>query len=263
MRPVALTIAGSDPSGGAGIQADLKTFHQHQVYGAAVVSVLTVQNTLGVTDVSVVPAKFVAAQLDAVASDLSVVALKTGALGSESVVTAVADVCMRFGLRPVVDPVRISKAGAPLLTDGAREALCSKLLPQALLVTPNLDEAAWLLGANVEALQSDSQIREAARALAEFGSGAVLVKGGHRRGDPHDLLWNGERFVALQGRRVQTRHTHGVGCTLSAAICSQLALGRDLVAACIAAKSWLQHAIEQAPEIGQGQGPVEHLTMLS
>lgn len=256
---VALTIAGSDPAGGAGIQADLKTFHQHGVYGAAVITLLTVQNTQRLSRVVLQPAELVQAQLVAVLEDLPVAAVKTGALGDAATVHAVADACRKAGLRPVVDPVRVSKAGAALLADEARDALVKTLLPQCALITPNLDEAAWLTSLSVADLESQ---KSAAKWLLDRGAGAVLMKGGHRAGAPDDVLFSEGKISVLQGQRVSTPHTHGVGCTLSAAICAHLAQGQPLEQACRDGKAWLQRAIARAPGIGQGQGAVDHLTPL-
>ena len=260
MVPVALTVAGSDPSGGAGIQADLKTFHQHQVYGAAVIALLTVQNTLGIQRVELLQADLVAAQLRAVLSDIPVAAIKTGALGGADVVRAVADECARAEIRPIVDPVRASKNGSALLQDDTRAVLLSSLLPQAALVTPNLDELAWLTRRRIE---SELEIRRAASELLKCGVGAVLVKGGHRADAPVDLLLHGQEIFVIEGSRVPTRHTHGLGCTLSAAICANVALGCELLVACRAAKRWLERALSTAESPGRGQGAVNHLAQLS
>lgn len=255
--PVALTIAGSDPSGGAGIQADLKTFHQHRVYGAAVVSLLTVQNTVSVSQVSVQSGEFVAAQLRAVLSDLPVAACKTGALGEAPVVEAVAAALHGRNLPLVVDPVTLSKHGARLLQDAARETLRRALLPLCTLVTPNLAEAAELSGRPVA--PNGAGAADAARAIADLGPRAVLVKGGHRSGPPMDLLWFDGVLHELPGERVHTQHTHGLGCTLSAAITARLAQGVEVPEACAGAKAWLTRAIASAPGLGAGQGAVDHL----
>lgn len=253
-RPVALTVAGSDPSGGAGIQADLKAFHQHRVYGTAAISLLTVQNTTGVNRVVVQAPELVVAQIDAVLDDLPVVAVKTGALGDAGVITAVAEVFARRRPALVVDPVMVAKHGAELLRADAAEALCTRLLPWTTLVTPNLDEAEALTGRPV---RSDAQMRDAARALCDRGAAAVLVKGGHRDGPPVDLLFERGVFHTLPAARIASPHTHGVGCCLSAAICARLARGEELVAACWAAKAWVTRAIASAPGIGAGLGPID------
>ncbi len=258
MTPIALTIAGSDPSGGAGLQADLKTFHQHQVYGASVVTLLTVQNTMDVSRVEVMDPELVLAQIDAVTGDLPVGAAKTGALGSAPVVRAVAEAAAAFGFPLVVDPVMISKHGAALLDDEARQAL-DGLFTHAALITPNAPEAAALTGLPVDDLE---QARVAAAALAKRGC-SVLLKGGHLGdSDAIDLLLHEGELHELPAKRIDTKHTHGTGCTYAAAITARLARGDTLVDAVTGAKGWLTRAIATAPGIGHGQGPVNHLTPL-
>lgn len=252
---MALTIAGSDPSGGAGIQADLKTFHQHGVYGMSAVTLLTVQNTLGVTHVQGTDPLHVAQQIDAVVSDIPPGAGKTGALGSAAVVEAVAEQARAFPFPLVVDPVMISKHGASLLDQAAQDVLARALIPVATLVTPNAHEAAALTGREVRTL---AQARAAARALGDRGARGVLLKGGHLEGDPIDVLsWNGE-LTELPAERVDTRHTHGTGCTYSAAITAWLARGLELHDAVMRAKTWLTRALGTAPGLGHGAGPVNH-----
>jgi hydroxymethylpyrimidine/phosphomethylpyrimidine kinase len=256
MRPIALTIAGSDPSGGAGIQADLKTFHQFGVYGTSVVTLLTVQNTVGVRSVKSEEPDFVLAQLEAVLDDLPPGAAKTGALGTPEVVRAVARRARSFPFPLVVDPVMISKHGAPLLDAAAVEALREELLPRATVVTPNLREAAVLAGMEVE---DRASMEEAARRIAALGPRSVLVKGGHLDGeDATDRLFLEGRFEEFPARRIATRHTHGTGCTYSAAICAGLALGRPLLDAVASAKRFIHRAIETHPGFGRGSGPVNH-----
>jgi len=257
MTPVALTIAGSDPSGGAGLQADLKTFHQHQVYGASVVTLLTVQNTTRVSRVEVMDPALVLEQLTAVTEDLPVKAAKTGALGSAPMVRAIAEAAEGFSFPLVVDPVMISKHGAPLLDDAAREAM-GPLLARATLVTPNAPEAAALAGRPVDSLED---ARAAAEALAEFGC-SVLLKGGHLEGAAIDLLLHEGRIHELRAERIATEHTHGTGCTYAAAIVARLARGDALVDAVRGAKEWLTRAIANAPGLGAGHGPVDHLAPL-
>ncbi|MDD9970662.1 MAG: bifunctional hydroxymethylpyrimidine kinase/phosphomethylpyrimidine kinase [Myxococcales bacterium] len=253
---VALSVAGSDPSGGAGIQADLKAFHQHRVYGAAVITLLTVQNTVQVSEVSLQTPAFVAAQLDAVLSDLPVAAIKTGALGTGPIAAAVAQCLARRGLPLVVDPVVSATHGAQLLRADAIGALTSELLPLATIVTPNLNEAALLTGAEV---RTEDQIRQAALMIHGQGAGAVLIKGGHREGAPDDLLYANGVFHVLRGERVAGRGTHGLGCNLSAAICAWLARGEDVLTACQRAKAWVARGIAGAPGLGQGAGPIDAL----
>ena len=257
MVAIALSIAGSDPSGGAGIQADLKTFARHDVYGCALPTLLTVQNTTRVSEVSVLPAPFVAAQLDAVLEDITPLAAKTGALGSAAIVDVVADRLARARVPLVVDPVRIAKHAASLLADEARDAVLNRLLPVTTLLTANADEAAWLSGM---AVGDHEQALRAAHALRERGAAAVMIKGGHLPGiDALDLLLHAEGLCELRAPRITTRHLHGVGCTLSAAIAANLALGMALVPACTRAKQWLSAAIAHSPGVGRGSGAVDHL----
>lgn len=256
MVHVALTIAGSDPSGGAGIQADLKTFHQHGVYGTAVITLLTVQNTRGVTAVETMRPELVRDQVRAVIDDVPPGAAKTGALGSAGVVRAVAELAAGFSFPLVVDPVMISKHGAPLLDDEAAEALTRELLPRAFLVTPNAPEAEVLSGIHVHDRESAA---DAARAIAERGPRAVLVKGGHLEGpDAVDFLYVDGHVHELSAPRLQTTHTHGTGCTYSAAIAARLSWGEPLLEAVSEAKGWLTDALLDPPGIGAGIGPVSH-----
>jgi hydroxymethylpyrimidine/phosphomethylpyrimidine kinase len=245
MRPVALTIAGSDPSGGAGIQADLKTFHQFGVYGEAVITLVTVQNTTRVSRVEMMPEDLVLEQIAAVVEDIPPGAAKTGALGTPRMVRAVAQAASGFRFPLVVDPVMVSKHGAPL-GGGAWE----ELLPFAALVTPNLPEA--------EALTGTSDMRVAAERLVAMGARAALIKGGHREGDALDVLFDGRGFTEFPAPRIATRHTHGTGCTYSAAITAGLAQGLGLVEAVGRAKQFIDAAIRTNPSLGAGCGPVNH-----
>src|SRR5262249_52321447 len=220
MRAAALTIAGSDPSGGAGIQADLKTFHQFGVYGEAVITLITVQNTVGVSRVETLPVDLVMEQIAAVVEDIPPAAAKTGALGSAAMVEAVARAAAGWGFSLVVDPVMCSKHGAPLLPVDAVEAVRKELIPRAALVTPNNPEACALSGTD--------DIRAAAQRIREMGARAVLIKGGHREGCAIDLLLDDAGFLELPASRIAPRHTHGTGCTLSAAITASLASGMGL-----------------------------------
>jgi hydroxymethylpyrimidine/phosphomethylpyrimidine kinase len=261
MRPVALTIAGSDPSGGAGIQADLKTFHQFGVYGQAAITLLTVQNSQTVSRIDIMDPELVLAQVEAVLSDMPPRAAKTGALGSANMVKAIAGLAARMPCPLVVDPVMISKHGAPLIAEDARAALLDSVLPHAFLVTPNLEEAAALSGM---ALQTFDDLAAAAEKLRRAGIRNLLIKGGHplpglEEGAAVDYLFcAGADPVALTGARVDTPHTHGTGCTISAAITACLARGLDLNAAVRAAKAFIAEAIRTAPGLGQGHGPVNH-----
>ena len=254
---VALTIAGSDSGGGAGIQADLKTFQRFGVYGASAITLVTAQNTLGVRGVELLPPEFVAQQIAAVAEDFELRAAKTGALGSAEIIEAVA-AAIEANAFPnvVVDPVMISKHGDLLLAPEASDALKIHLLPRASLVTPNLYEVAVLLG---RAVGNEAEMRDSARAMCDLGAGAALVKGGHLSGgNAVDVLYDGSEFVHLVAPRIETRHTHGTGCTYSAAITALLARGGTLVAAVREAKDFISRAIAAAPGIGRGHGPVDH-----
>lgn len=250
-----MTIAGSDPSGGAGIQADLKTFHQFGVYGEAAVTLLTVQNTLGVEAVECLSPDLVRRQVRGVLDDIAPAAVKTGALGSGAIIEAVADLAAGLSCPLVVDPVMISKHGAPLLAEEARAALAARLLPRASLLTPNLPEAAALCGFEVGDIDA---MRRAAAALHRMGAAAVLVKGGHLSGEAIDILYDGREFVTFTAPRVHTPHTHGTGCAYSAAIAAMLARGAPLRDAVRTAKEFIAEAIRTNPGLGRGRGPVNH-----
>jgi len=252
---VALTIAGSDPSGGAGIQADLKTFHQFGVYGEAVLTLLTVQNTQRVSRVDVLDPKLIVEQLDAVLEDIPPQAMKTGALGGRPVIEALAARFATSTIPLIVDPVMISKHGAPLLAEDDAETLQFQLLPRATLVTPNIFEAQLLAGRRIESLDD---AHDAARAIHDLGPRAVLVKGGHLEGGATDVLFLDGDFHLFPSPRLDTRHTHGTGCTYSAAITACLALGLPLPQAVARAKRFIHSAIKQNPGLGRGQGPVNH-----
>ena len=255
MTPVALTIAGSDPSGGAGIQADLKTFHQFGVYGEAAITLLTVQNTLGVARVECVPAALVIEQVRAVIGDIPPQAAKTGALGSAEIVEALAELAAEFEFPLVVDPVMAGSDGAPLVSPDARRAIATCLLPRAFLVMPNLDEAAALTGIEVKDVDA---MREAAARLCAMGARAALVKGGHLEGAATDVLYTDGAWREFTAPRVETRHTHGTGCTYSAAVTASLAHGRSLEEAVARAKTYVSDAIRTAPGLGRGRGPLNH-----
>ena len=255
--PVALTIAGSDSGGGAGIQADLKTFHRFGVYGTSALTLITAQNTVGVREVQLLRPELVAKQIEVVAGDFEVRAAKTGALGSEELIEAVATAVEEHAIpNLVVDPVMISKHGDPLLPTGAVEVLERCLFPRAALVTPNLREATELLGVPVE---NEDRMRDAARAIRDLGAAAVLVKGGSLPGEEAvDLFYDGAEFVRLAAPRIDTPHTHGTGCTCSAAITALLARGETLIDAVRQAKDFMSRAIASAPGLGHGHGPVNH-----
>ena len=254
-KPVALTIAGSDASGGAGIQADLKTFHQFGVYGEAVVTLITVQNTRGVQRIECLDRELVADQIRAVIGDIPPAAVKTGALGNRAIIEAVAELVADFSFPLVVDPVIASKNGAALLTADAMQALKTFLLPNAFLLTPNLHEASMLTGAEVCDLAG---MRQAAEKLASLGPQAVLVKGGHLGGDPIDILFHRGAWTEFTSPRIETRHTHGTGCTFSAAITASLAANHDLPEAVRRAKRYITEAIRNNPGLGSGSGPLDH-----
>jgi hydroxymethylpyrimidine/phosphomethylpyrimidine kinase len=255
MTYVALTIAGSDPSGGAGIQADLKTFHQRGVYGTSVITLVTVQNTRRVSAVEILSPEIVAAQLEAVLEDIPPAAAKTGALGNSDTVRLIAEKARYFTFPLVVDPVMISKHGLPLMTEEARSVLAEELLPRAFLITPNLHEAGELANMPVRDLES---MEKAARIISGKGAKAVLIKGGHLKGEAVDLLYRDGRIRTFSAPRIETRHTHGTGCTYSACITAELARGRELVDAIGIAKRFISLAIETNPGLGKGSGPVNH-----
>ena len=262
---VALTIAGSDSSGGAGIQADLKTFTVLGVYGASAITALTVQNTTGVSGVHTVPADLVAAQIAAVADDLTVMASKIGMLANAEIITAVASAIETHRLHPIIlDPVMIATSGDRLLAPDAISALRTDLIPRVDLLTPNLLEAADLLGE--PPATRPAEVEDQGRRLLQLGCGAVLIKGGHGTGDTAiDLLIDHDGAQAFERPRIATPNTHGTGCTLSAAIAAYLALGDDLSTAVARAKNFVWNALNSAADqrIGHGSGPVDHLYVLS
>lgn len=254
-KPVALTIAGSDPSGGAGLQADLKTFYRFGVYGEAVVTLITVQNTLRVARVECLDPELVRQQIQVVLEDIRPDAAKTGALGNAAIVEAVAELAGEFGFPLVVDPVMISKHGAPLMAEDARRVLQERLLPRAFLVTPNLAEAAALAGFEIDGVED---MRRAAGRIAEMGPRAVLIKGGHLAGAATDVLLADGEWFEFSAPRLETRHTHGTGCTYSAAITAELAKGTPVLEAVGRAKRFITEAIRTNPGLGGGSGPVNH-----
>ena len=254
----ALSIAGSDSGGGAGIQADLKTFSAFGVYGMSVITALTAQNSVGVQAVQASTPEFVRAQFQSVVDDFGVDALKTGMLGDIAMVEAVSSMIAEAGLgRLVVDPVMIAKSGAALLDQDAVGALRTRLLPLALVVTPNLPEAEALVGGSI---RSAEDMAAAARRIHQLGPRWVLLKGGHAEGDEVvDLLFDGERFDSLRSERIQTPHTHGTGCTFAAAITAALARGHTVREAFALAKHYVSEAIRSNPGLGAGHGPLNHL----
>lgn len=257
MKPVALSIAGSDPSGGAGIQADLKTFHQFGVYGEAVITLLTVQNTVSVDRVECLEPGLVVSQIEAVTRDIPPQAAKTGALGNAAIVEAVAGLAAGFSFPLVVDPVMISKHGAALIAEEARRAIIERLIPAATLITPNLHEAEALTGIPARDVES---MKRAALLIQKMGARAVLVKGGHLGGEESTdvLLDENGLWHVFPARRIDTPHTHGTGCAYSAAITAGLALGFGVREAVEKAKRFITEAIRTNPGLGHGSGPVNH-----
>ncbi len=252
--PVAITIAGTDSGGGAGVTADLKTFEAHGVWGTCAVVAVTAQNTLGVQAFETLPADLVRQQIRSVAADIGIDAGKTGMLASAELVAAVAEVWREVGKPLVVDPVFVSKHGDTLLADDAVASLRDALLPLATVVTPNIPEAAALTGMEIDGREA---MEEAARRLGTTGVGAVVLKGGHLGGDTSpDLVWADGAATWLEAPRIEGRHTHGTGCCLSAAITAELARGMDPADACVAAKRFVEHAIAAGVALGGGVGPV-------
>jgi hydroxymethylpyrimidine/phosphomethylpyrimidine kinase len=258
--PIALTIAGSDSSGGAGIQADLKTFAALGVFGASVITALTAQNTQGVSGIHAVPAEFVTAQMSAVFSDLAVAAVKIGMVAQPASIDAIVAGLKRWSPKHVVlDPVMVATSGDRLLAQEAVEALRTKLIPLAAVITPNLPEAAALLDEPVAI--SEAAVENQGRRLLSMGCGAVLIKGGHGQGEESiDYLIDARGVIALAAPRVATKNTHGTGCSLSSAIAAGLAKGENLEAAVRNAKAWVSAAIASADRfsVGHGHGPIHH-----
>jgi hydroxymethylpyrimidine/phosphomethylpyrimidine kinase len=268
---IALTIAGSDSSGGAGIQADLKTFAAFGLYGASAITAITAQSTNGIEATMALSADLVTAQIEAVAGDLTIHATKVGMLSNAAIVEAVAAAIAEMDLAlVVVDPVLVSSSGERLLDEDGVRALCAELLPRARVVTPNIPEAEALSGRRIGSLE---QARDAARRIHDMGAAAVIITGGHGRWDqekgvglraqgsqPHvvDLLFDGRTFHEFRVSRVESRHTHGTGCTFASAVAAGLALGRELPDAAARAQAYVAGAIAHAPEIGHGRGPLNH-----
>ncbi len=251
-----MTIAGSDSGAGAGIQADLKAFAAMGVYGTSVLTAITAQNTLGVTDAFELPASIIGSQIDAVLTDIGADAVKTGMLSSSAVIDCVVEKAREHGVSAlVVDPVMVAQAGSRLLREDAVDALRRRLLPVALLVTPNRWEAEVLAGRPVTDVAG---ARDAARALVEMGARSALVKGGHIDGPPTDVLFDGSEFTEFTAERIQTANTHGTGCTLASAIAACIARGMSVSEAVAAAKEYITGAIRAAQPIGGGHGPVNH-----
>jgi hydroxymethylpyrimidine kinase/phosphomethylpyrimidine kinase len=261
MKPnTVLTIAGSDSGGGAGIQADLKTITVLGGFGMSVLAALTAQNTLGVSGIHDVPPEFVAAQFDAVATDIGIDAAKTGMLATSAVIRTVAGKIRQYGIKKlVVDPVMVAKGGAALIRAEAMEALVSELLPLALVLTPNIPEAEALTGMKISGIE---EMKEAGERIRKMGPRHVVVKGGHLEGEAADLLCGESGFQIFSSPRFVTKDTHGTGCTFSAAIATFLAAGRDVPEAVEGAKRYISEAIRYAWRIGGGHGPTNHLAPL-
>lgn len=256
--PVAMTIAGSDSGGGAGIQADLRTFAFHCVHGTSAITCVTAQNTLGVNRVDALSAEAVAAQIEAVVTDMRVLALKTGMLLNQEIIKVVAKKIAAWGFsNVVVDPVMVSRSGAQLLDDDAVHVIKQMLLPLAAIATPNRYEAQIFTGMEINSLED---MQQAAQQIHQLGARAVLVKGGGMQGELHgvDVWFDGSEIEVLRTESVETQHTHGTGCTLSAAIAANLALGKPHLIAAKDAKHYVTEALKHSLAIGQGQGPVGH-----
>ena len=253
----ALTIAGSDSSGGAGIQADIKTMTANGVYAMTAVTALTAQNTTGVTDILEATPSFLAAELDAVFTDIFPDAVKIGMVSSAELITVIADKLRQYGARHVVvDPVMVATSGAKLLRSDAIEVLKERLLPLAEVLTPNIPEAEILADMKIE---SPADMETAARTICEKYGCAVLCKGGHDLNDANDLLWKDGRARWFNGRRINNHNTHGTGCTLSSAIASNLAKGMELDAAVERAKAYISGALAAMLDLGKGRGPMNHM----
>lgn len=258
MLPIALTIAGSDSGGGAGIQADLKTFQAFGVFGTTAITAVTVQNTLGVTGVHAIPPEIVRGQIDAVAQDLRPAAFKTGMLATRELVQVVSAAIEAHRLENyVLDPVMVATSGDRLLADDAEQSIAEMLVPRAALVTPNLDEASILTGSRV---RTEADMRDAAERLVEMGAGAVLLKGGHLEGgEVLDILFDGTRVREWRRARIASTGGHGTGCTLAAAVAAGLAHGRPLEVAVDDALDYVARALREAPGLGSGNGPLNHM----
>jgi len=259
--PTVMTIAGSDSGGGAGIQADLKTFAAHGVYGTSAITAITSQNTTGVTEVFELPTSLIASQIDAIVTDIGADVVKVGMLSSSAIIQVVADKVKEHNLtKLVVDPVMIAKGGDRLLQEEAVDAMRKVLLRLAFVITPNAPEAAVLVNRPVENLDD---ARWAAKELVFMGAKAAIVKGGHLEGPPTDILYDGNEFRAFTAQRIESTSTHGTGCTFASAVAANLAKGMTLRDAVPAAKRYITNAIRNAVAIGHGHGPLNHFYMLN
>lgn len=256
----ALTIAGSDSSGGAGIQADIKTMTANGVYAMSAITALTAQNTLGVTSIMEVTPDFLRDQLDSVFTDIYPDAVKTGMVSSEGLIEVIAQKLLEYKAKNiVVDPVMVATSGAKLISDDAIETLKKKLLPLATVITPNIPEAEVLSGVTIT---SEDQMLSAARKIHETFGCAVLCKGGHQINDANDLLYKRDSFMWFKGKRIDNKNTHGTGCTLSSAIASNLAKGMELDESVKAAKEYISGALSAMLDLGKGSGPLNHAYQL-
>ncbi|QDJ13234.1 bifunctional hydroxymethylpyrimidine kinase/phosphomethylpyrimidine kinase [Mergibacter septicus] len=256
MKKAVLTIAGSDCSGGAGIQADLKTMTMNGVYAMSVITALTAQNTLGVTGILDVDANFLKKQLDAVFTDIYPEAVKIGMLSSQDLILTISSSLKEYKAKNiVVDPVMVSTSGSKLIADEAIETMCKELFPLAKVITPNIPEAEILSGIKIK--NSEDMIQAAIKINKQY-SCAVLCKGGHNLNDANDLLYDGENIKWFKGRKIKNPNTHGTGCTLSSAIAANLAKGQELDIAIEKAKEYISNALQQMLDLGQGRGPMDH-----
>ena len=251
-----MTIAGSDSGGGAGIQADLKTFSALGVFGTSTLTAITAQNTVGVSAVHEIPTDVISAQIDAVITDIGADAVKTGMLSSAAIVATVSEAVRRHGITNlVVDPVMVAKSGDRLLREEAISSICNDLIPLAKVVTPNIPEAEDLTGLSIS---TDADVRRAAEAIVGMGAQCVVVKGGHRDGPPTDILYDGATFLEFTTERIPSTNTHGTGCTFASAVAAGLAHGLEVPDAVQQAKDYVTAAIRAAYPIGQGHGPLHH-----
>lgn len=255
-----LTIAGSDTCGGAGIQADIKTFSAHGTYGMSVITAVTAQNTQGVFDVQDIDPEIIKKQIDAIFTDIEVAGVKIGMVSKTETINAIADKLTEYKPeKVVVDPVMISKSGFDLLKPEAKEALIKRLIPLAYVVTPNLPEAEVITGMKIDDIES---MKKAAEAIYKMGAKNVLVKGGHLENDATDILFDGKNFTEYKSKRIDTKNTHGTGCTLSSAIAANLGKGIDIVTAVKNAKDYITIGIEHSIALGHGVGPTNHFYTL-
>lgn len=256
--PIALTVAGTDPTGGAGILADLKAFHSRGVYGMAAVTSLTAQNTLGVQDVYNVPSDFIDKELNSIFSDEVPHAMKTGMLAEADMMTVTAEYIRKYNIPYVMDPVMIATSGDRLMTEYAMKTLIDTLMPLTAVVTPNLHEAEAITDMTIK---SETDIHKALKVIVdEMGAGSCIIKGGHLEGDATDYLYDGRAISTLTSARIDTKETHGTGCTFSAVLTSELAKGRTIEEAFKTSKAYITNAIQHSPGMGKGSGPVNHFS---